>query len=66
MLTRQLLAFSRKQMLQPQKLNLNRVIGDLEKMLRRLIGEDVELWFSISTRCWRSSRLTPARWNRSS
>jgi two-component system cell cycle sensor histidine kinase/response regulator CckA len=42
-LTHQLLAFSRKQFLQPQVLDLNRVVSDLEKMLRRTISEDIEI-----------------------
>lgn len=47
-LTRQLLAFSRKQMLQPQILNLNQHVSQSEKMLRRLIGEDIDLVTSLS------------------
>ena len=42
-LTQQLLVFSRRQVTQPQVLNLNRVVADLEKMLRRLIGEHIEM-----------------------
>ncbi len=48
-LTRQLLAFSRQQVLQPTVLEVNKLVSDVEKMLRRLLGEDVEL----------STRLAP-------
>jgi two-component system, cell cycle sensor histidine kinase and response regulator CckA len=48
-LTRQLLAFSRRQVLRPQVLSLNVVVTDMEKLLRRLIGDDIVL----------STRLAP-------
>ena len=47
-LTRQLLAYSRMQILEPRILNLNEIVADLEKMLRRLIGEDVDLVTSLT------------------
>ncbi|HEX2736106.1 MAG TPA: response regulator [Polyangiaceae bacterium] len=42
-LTRQLLAFSRKQVLDPRDLDINQVLRESERMLQRLIGEDIEL-----------------------
>ncbi|HUJ33024.1 MAG TPA: ATP-binding protein [Candidatus Acidoferrum sp.] len=47
-LTHQLLAFSRKQVMEPKILDLNSIVVDMQKMLRRLIGEDIELKFETS------------------
>ncbi|MCI0681977.1 MAG: PAS domain S-box protein [Gemmataceae bacterium] len=52
LLTRQLLAFSRKQVLSPVVLDLSAQALDMEKMLRRLIGEDIELRISADANVW--------------
>src|SRR5947207_3273512 len=47
-LTRQLLAFSRRQVLHPRVLDLNEIVAGMEPMLGRIIGEDVELSVSLA------------------
>jgi PAS domain S-box-containing protein len=49
-LTRQLLAFSRKQVMQPKLLDLNLVVGDLRRMLERVVGEDLEITIQAEPR----------------
>jgi PAS domain S-box-containing protein len=51
-LTRQLLAFARKQVLEPQILNLNDLVLNIDKLLRRLIGEDIELVTRTAPDLW--------------
>jgi signal transduction histidine kinase len=48
-LTQQLLAFSRKQVLQPRVLDLNETVASVQKMLTRVIGEDIELVANLSS-----------------
>ena len=59
-LTRQLLAFSRKQIIRPRVLDLNEVIQVQEKMLRRLIGEDIQVELSLKEDLW-AVRLDPSQ-----
>jgi signal transduction histidine kinase/CheY-like chemotaxis protein len=51
-ITRQLLAFSRKQMIAPRPINLNKLIANTETTLARLIGEDIELRFYPGKDLW--------------
>jgi two-component system cell cycle sensor histidine kinase/response regulator CckA len=53
-LTHQLLAFSRKQVLQPRSLSLNAEIAGVEDMVRRLIGENIRLEISAAPDLWRT------------
>jgi signal transduction histidine kinase len=57
-LTRQLLAFSRQQVMQPRVLDLNEVVGTMESLMRRLIGEDVTLVARLAGDLW-SVRADP-------
>ncbi len=59
-LTRQLLAFARKQMVAPRVLDLNETVSGMLKMLRRLIGEDVELAWSPGEGVW-PVRIDPSQ-----
>ncbi len=51
-LTRQLLAFSRKQLLQPRILNMSTVVSEVGRMLQRLIGENIELQVVTTSSLW--------------
>jgi len=52
-LTQQLLAFSRKQVIKPIALDLNQIIQETDKMLKRLIGEDIELYMALEPQLWK-------------
>jgi len=51
-LTRQLLAFGRRQIVEPRVIDLNALTADLDKMLRRVIGEDIELHTILGRHLW--------------
>jgi two-component system CheB/CheR fusion protein len=51
-LTQQLLSFSRRQVLQPKVLDLNAIVGDFERMLRRLVGERIKVVVNCAPGLW--------------
>src|SRR5260221_8180081 len=51
-LTRQLLMFARREVVQPQIVNVNAVVSDVEQLLRRTIGEDIELHTTLEADLW--------------
>jgi len=51
-LTRQLLAFSRRQVLQPQLVSVNAILGNLQRMLARVLGEDIEVVTAFEPSVW--------------
>ena len=51
-LTKQLLTFSRKEIVEPQRLDLNQVVREMSRMLGRIIGEDVELVLDLADDLW--------------
>lgn len=59
-LTRQLLAFSRRQIIQPQVVNLNAIITDMTKMIKRIIGEDIQLRLILDPKLW-NVKVDPAQ-----
>jgi PAS domain S-box-containing protein len=61
-LTRQMLAFGRQQMMQPRIISLNTVVSETTQMLRRVIGEDVQLVTSLADNL-ENSRLDPDQLN---
>ena len=63
-LTRQLLIFSRREAVRPEVLDLNAVVSELDRLLRRVLGDHVEL-VAVRARTSRRSRPTPASSSRS-
>ncbi len=60
-LTRQLLAFSRKEVLQPKRININDLVVQAERMFKRLIGEDIDLKLDVAPKLPRI-KVDPGQW----